>query len=199
MSTLEGLDQGQITGLEDYVEAAGRRQDARGHRQRRSPGRRGTCASPRCAARRVPRLDALAQREPEAPRAVRVRRGVRLHAPSPSEPADQAPAGCADEASPRLRCRRGARDAEPDGPRLPRPRQRGHLVHRPPANRRRPRTRHRRASGKRRRARTSARGRRTKARAALVRDARRACGAEAVPGAAPLGVLVATGSHDAQS
>jgi hypothetical protein len=61
---------------------------------------------------------------------------------TPAAP-DEAPARRADEAGARLRRGLCARDAEPDGPRLPRAEQRRHLDARPPPDRRGPRPRHR--------------------------------------------------------
>jgi hypothetical protein len=97
------------------------RQDARDHRQRRaSPGRRAR-ARPGRGARGGARVGALASRDGAASRAHRLRRGLRLPSAAPALTPDQAPTRRANEAGEGVRCGLRPRDAEPDGPRLPRP------------------------------------------------------------------------------
>lgn len=95
---------------------------------------------------------------------------ARLKSSAPGEPTHQEAARHLDEASPRLRCGRGARDAESDEPRLPRPEQRGHLDDRAPSDRRGSRAGHR--GPRRGREKEQARGAGEEAGPPLVRGAR---------------------------
>ena len=76
------------------------------------------------APRRAARVGALLPGSQRLRALVRLRRGLRLPPAAPREPADEAAARRAHEAGARVRRRRRPRDAEPDGPRLPRARQR---------------------------------------------------------------------------
>ncbi len=134
-------------------------------------------------------------------RAARLRRGLRLRAAAPREPADQEAAALAHEAGARLWSRCARRHAEPDGPRLPRAVQRRRVVRRPPADRRRPRAcRRGHVECARRRRLRARRGRRRDQapRAEVVRRAQRASGAGR--GAAPVedNAVVAARADDAR-
>src|SRR5512145_1839196 len=143
--------------------------------QRGTPRRRGTRAGTRRGSRGDPVLGALSVGLPAATCSRRVRRGLRLLATPPREPAYEAAARGVDEASPCLWGwgRRGY--AEPDGSRLSRSVQRGALVHWAAADRRRSRAGARWTTQLSRRAGyrpKGSRSRRVTASIALVLDAR---------------------------
>ena len=100
----------------------------------RAPRRRRAHVLHDAAARRYPRLGALAARHGIAARDPLHRRAVRLHAAG-GQSAQQGAAADAAQAGARLRAWCRARHAESGRPRLSRPVQHGHLVHRPSADR----------------------------------------------------------------
>ena len=114
--------------------AHARGQAARGHLLHRAPQRRRAHVLRLAPAQPDARLDAHAVRHHQPARAALHGRDLRL-LPAGGEPAVEDAAADAAQAGPRLRPGRGARHAEPGGPRLQGALQHRHLVHRPAADR----------------------------------------------------------------